>query len=281
MPGSASNSCLISKLTIANANCANSQLGLAHNISLDPQEVRQRLATRFADQFDETANPTNISCVIFDPADAAKCGGSYAPIKERQDTFVNPITGSIEQTQVKYIRVDRDATIPEGVNLCTGKSDSFSPVVILDIKGTLTINSDLRLGSRSGAACQPETYSSISQIPQNIIFAHNVNISGNVTNIDAWLIVSGKLTTCHNFTIGGDKNSNSPSKCSQPLRLNGPVITDTIELSRTGGAGTGHDSINAAEVFNLRADAYLWLYAQSQRYTQATTVFMRELAPRF
>ena len=36
-----------------------------------------------------------------------------------------------------------------------------------------------------------------------------------------------------------------------------------------------------AEIFNLRADAYIWAYNQAQRYSEAVVTYTRELAPRY
>jgi hypothetical protein len=40
-------------------------------------------------------------------------------------------------------------------------------------------------------------------------------------------------------------------------------------------------SIVPAEIFNLRADAYIWAFNQAQRYSEAVVTYMRELAPRY
>ncbi|MDR2063419.1 MAG: hypothetical protein LBQ02_01320 [Candidatus Nomurabacteria bacterium] len=48
--------------------------------------------------------------------------------------------------------------------------------------------------------------------------------------------------------------------------------------------GTGefsYDSATPAEVFNLRADAYLWAYKQVENYSQAFVTYSREVAPRY
>jgi hypothetical protein len=48
--------------------------------------------------------------------------------------------------------------------------------------------------------------------------------------------------------------------------------------------GTGpfpYDSATPAEVFNLRADAYLWAFRQVENYSQAFVTFQREVAPRW
>lgn len=94
--------------------------------------------------------------------------------------------------------------------------------------------------------------------------------------------------------------------------FNGPVFAKTLTLNRTAGAYPGENktgavsatediasanrrldaggttaieprygSLTPAEIFNLRPDVYLWSYNQANRLTQATVVYMRELAPRY
>ena len=59
-----------------------------------------------------------------------------------------------------------------------------------------------------------------------------------------------------------------------------PMASDTSPDPTTHNiANDGH--ITPAEIFNLRADAYLWAYSQASRYTEAQTTYTRELAPRY
>jgi hypothetical protein len=52
--------------------------------------------------------------------------------------------------------------------------------------------------------------------------------------------------------------------------------------SKWYGTGTfPYDSATPAEVFNLRADAYLWAYKQVENYSQAFVTYSREVAPRY
>ncbi len=87
--------------------------------------------------------------------------------------------------------------------------------------------------------------------------------------------------------------------------INGPIIANELLLNRTGGAHQGdvkitgssatscslarldlcnladNGSATPAEIINLRPDIYLWAYSQLNRYTQATTTYSREQAPRY
>ena len=86
--------------------------------------------------------------------------------------------------------------------------------------------------------------------------------------------------------------------------INGPIIADGMITNRSYGSDPdkksspnygGGDNMPAnayndehmqrytpAEIFNLRADNYLWAYAQAGRYDSSyTEAYTRELAPRY
>lgn len=154
------------------------------------------------------------------------------------------------------------------------------------------------------------------KLPQVIIFAKDIEIEQNVTRIDAWLIADkGNINTCRGFSIGSSGNLEAhdaynrygvnQGNCFKTLIVNGPVYAKSLTLNRTAGAthgvgGTNHVDVLdrqfgavgwgndgnlgaqiPAEIFNLRADAYLWAYNQAQRYSEAVVTYMRELAPRY
>lgn len=145
----------------------------------------------------------------------------------------------------------------------------------------------------------PGPYRSIYHIPQAVIFVRNgdVEIASDVTRIDAWLIVTnGKINTCSNFQSGtteSDAIGRPRDTCNKQLVFNGPVMANRLELNRsfgsdplisyrTGTFGAPSTKYAAGEVFNLRADTYLWAYAQAGRYDSSyTESYSRELAPRY
>ena len=158
-----------------------------------------------------------------------------------------------------------------------------------------------------------------AKLPQVLIFANNINIAENVTRVDAWLLApDGTINTCagHNTDnlVAFDakhKYTNFGGNCDKTLVVNGPVYAHHMELLRTGGSnhGTGlsltpgiisdpryrslgstrnqsgtdalRGSSAPAEIFNLRADTYIWAYNQAQRYSEAVVTYTRELAPRY
>ena len=147
-------------------------------------------------------------------------------------------------------------------------------MVILHVPdGTVTINGNL--------AYNGGPYSSIGEIPQLVIIAKNIIINGNVTNVDAWLLAQdadqrgGIVTTCQQAP------PLTSEVCNSPLKVNGPVVAKELQLRRTGGSGTGQASGDAAETFNLRADAYLWGYNEGRSSLRAETTFTIELPPQF
>jgi hypothetical protein len=159
---------------------------------------------------------------------------------------------------------------------------------VIRIDGELTITNNITY--------QNAGYNSVGEIPRVIIIADDIKIAPGVTQIDAWLVardrspttgpVQGRISTCSQATDGtGDTYTNDVTNlrgnmCNQRLVFNGPVIADSIYLHRTTTPGTTQDV--AAEVFNLRADAFLSSYAgPSTVRPVATTDLVKELPPRF
>lgn len=159
------------------------------------------------------------------------------------------------------VRTATDVTITGG-NIPPGRS------VVIIASGTVTIAGNITYsdGDLTGA----------SSIPQVVIIAANINIQDNVSRVDSWLVASGAVNTCSNFS--GNLTSN---KCGALLEVNGPVITGRLILNRTAGSGVGAASGDPAERFNLRPDAYLWALLQARGSNKAQTVYTKELPPRF
>jgi hypothetical protein len=148
--------------------------------------------------------------------------------------------------------------------------------VVVESTGTVTIAGNITLDDGP--------YTDISQIPQVLIFAPNINIEASVTRIDAWLLAglntgSGTVNTCASVTSVSQLDGNT---CTNQLRVNGPVMASRVLLHRTHGAGMGMpDSARPAEVFLLSPATYLWTHHQSEVLRQAFLTYAREVAPRF
>lgn len=176
--------------------------------------------------------------------------------------------GSVDLSSLTFATGNTPVVRTAG-NLTITKSDipAGRSVVIL-ATGTVTITDNI---SYTDAALN-----SVLDIPQVVIIANNINIHGNVKQVDAWLVASGTVNTCNDFA--GNLTSN---KCNQPLAVNGPVVTGKLVLNRTAGSGTGAQSGDPAERFNLRPDAFLWAQLQATGNDKAQTVYSTELPPRF
>lgn len=126
-----------------------------------------------------------------------------------------------------------------------------------------------------------DTLQKLTDIPQVVIIANTIRIAGGVTNIDAWLIANGatgNIITCSDVSAATQLTA---ANCNQKLTVNGPVAARHLYLYRTAGAGTGGQSGDPAEVFNLRPDAYLWATGYSESAGRLQTVTTKELPPRF
>jgi hypothetical protein len=126
-----------------------------------------------------------------------------------------------------------------------------------------------------------ETLKTIDEIPQVVIIANNINILGNVTNVDAWLVASNNINTCASVAVAAPLWAGPSGKCDQQLTVNGPVMAQKLYLRRTAGSGVGNASGDPAEVVNLRADAYLWSMTRANSNGHVQTVDTIELPPRF
>lgn len=160
---------------------------------------------------------------------------------------------------------------------------------IIIATGSVEITGDIRYNSST-------PIKELSQIPQVIIIAHDINIADEaikkVTNVDAWLITPtqeskstahfttpGVINTCSSVATAADLTT---TKCNDQLVVNGPVITDRLLLRRTAG-GNRAESANdpdPAEMFNNRGDAYLWAqgFLSSSGLKTTSTI---ELPPRY
>ncbi len=245
----------------------------------------------------------------------------------------------INKNETLYTRLDtylkNKATLKEGNQTASslGLGLNIEGTKIFHVTGNLDIDQDIVLRTND--------YDNIYQLPRVVLFVDgNVTVRGNVTQVDAWLIINGKINTCSDFVDaskgGGNYSSSSygtsadtynqsgtkqpgdySATCSKQLSFNGPVMVGGVNLNRNYGSdiyiyrngayaydihqnvsngrdtnyyryASAHPNIvkseryTPAEIFNYRADDYLWAYAQAGRYYSSyTESYSRELAPRY
>lgn len=152
--------------------------------------------------------------------------------------------------------------------------------VVVYVRGTATINGNIAYAGGSY---------DISNLPQLVVYAHNIVINENVTEVNGWLIARGLgssyVSTCGPVSAPSSWLSYSGSPltsrvCNQPLMINGPVISNHLYLKRTGG-GERAAAGQPAEVINLRPDTYMWAQNQARGSSSISTMHVRELPPRF
>ncbi len=155
--------------------------------------------------------------------------------------------------------------------------------IILKVSGTVTIAGNQTYNPDNNGA----KYKFISELPQLVIVANKIIINDTVTNIDGWLVANGTdgiVETCNTgsstYALSGGRELTT-NKCSSLLTVNGPVIAKQLWLRRTAGSGPGIASGDPAEIFNLRADTYLWTTARAISSSRIQTVYATELPPRF
>ena len=121
-----------------------------------------------------------------------------------------------------------------------------------------------------------DSYATMTEIPKLIIYAKDIEIDCAVERIDAVLIADGDVNTCKSEDVNLQQNSTQ-------LKINGSVISDTINLNRTYGAATGANSIIPAEIVNYDTSLYLWANQRSDitRTGKIMTAYQHELSPRY
>ncbi|MBQ6393907.1 hypothetical protein IJH74_01520 [Candidatus Saccharibacteria bacterium] len=262
----------LDKMTIANNNCSNysSSAGYSGNIQASTQSLLDRILSRYS-------IPNTTSAQTF----SQELSGGAKYFHSRNSINLHDLLS--QNTGTSVVKVDGTLYITE--NICSGG-------------GTCPQNnSAFIIGDRNN-----QLHYNITSLAQMILIADNVVISPNVTQIDAWIFANNNLNTCEDGHASADT-------CNNPIIFNGPVFAQTITLNRTGGAYPGRNAIGSAfnstdlssrnrstsiftnntaygsetpaEIFNLRPDAYFWAHNQANRLTQATVVYMRELAPRY
>ena len=182
-------------------------------------------------------------------------------------------TGSVDLGSLTFPTGSTPVVRTAGNLQITGGDIGVGKSVVILATGTVTITGNITYTTAD--------LTNVRQIPQVVIIANNINIKGSdaanaVRQIDAWLVASGTINTCYDFT--GNLTTN---KCGTPLIVNGPVVTNKLVLNRTAGSGTGAQSGDPAERFNLRPDAFLWAQLQASGNDKAQTVYSTELPPRF
>ena len=273
---SASNQIALSPLTVSNDNKSGES-----GISRIGSAVLARLKARFRDTI--IRNSSNTITSLTSNETSAKNYLGLSQLYHQGDTSLSAMNST-----ANFYQFDRGGNLIARSNT-TGQKLMNTLAMFVD--GTLTIDRNINIAH--------ETYNAVDDFPQVLIFAKKINITSNVTNIDAWLILDedygdNQIDTC------SDNHYPNALSCNETLTITGPVFARKLILNRTAGSHTGggragahplqtgstgtyyaEGSIHPAEVFTLRADAYFWAYRQSLSSGQAYMVYSREIAPRY
>ena len=267
----------ISPLTIANSKNTPGESG----ISRIGSAVLARLKARFRDTI--IRNSSNTITSLTSNETSAKNYLGLSQLYHQGDTSLSAMNST-----ANFYQFDHGGNLIARSNT-TG--EKLMNTLAMYVDGTLTIDRNINIAH--------ETYNAVDDFPQVLIFAKKINITSNVTNIDAWLILDedygdNQIDTC------SDNHYPNALSCNETLTITGPVFARKLILNRTAGSHTGggragthplqtgptgtyyaEGSIHPAEVFTLRADAYFWAYRQSLSGGQAYMVYSREIAPRY
>ena len=273
---SASDQIALSPLTISNDNKSGES-----NITRIGSAVLARLKARFRDTIARNSGNTIYS--LTSDKTSAKNYLGLSQLYHQGDTSLSAMNST-----ANFYQFDHAGNLIARSNT-TG--EKLMNTLAMFVDGTLTIDRNITIAQ--------EIYNAVDDFPQVLIFAKKINITSNVTNIDAWLILDedygdNQIDTC------SDNHYPNALSCNETLTITGPVFARKLVLNRTAGSHTGggragahplqtgptgtyyaEGSIHPAEVFTLRADAYFWAYRQSLSGGQAYMVYSREIAPRY
>ena len=267
----------ISHMTIANDKNGPGNSG----ISRIGSAVLARLKARFRDTI--IRNSSNTIASLTSNETSAKNYLGLSQLYHQGDTSLSAMNST-----ANFYQFDRGGNLIARSN---NTGEKLMNTLAMYVDGTLTIDRNINIAH--------ETYNAVDDFPQVLIFAKKINITSNVTNIDAWIILDedygdNQIDTC------SDNHYPNALSCNETLTITGPVFARKLVLNRTAGSHTGggrtgahplqtgptgtyyaEGSIHPAEVFTLRADAYFWAYRQSLSGGQAYMVYSREIAPRY
>ena len=171
----------------------------------------------------------------------------------------------VKMSNGKLVRVTKGLG---DLNISTANSIPRGVTHLVNAAGTVYINSNITYNN--------DSYSSLEEIPKLIIHGDNIVINCAVEQIDAILVSEHNIKTC----TGDDVNDQAHA---HRLLINGQLISNTFEPSRTYGAGVGAASGISAETINYDTSTILW--ARNMVDTEGSDVwnpvYQRILAPRF
>lgn len=291
--------CDLSKMTIANESCLNSDVGSTgySNMRKNMDAVIERLYSRYTNP-----SSTNGVSVLANGATYVNYNGDLSTSQIKNLSGANSALLINTEFGPSYIRQTKSSVNSDSEQTT---SNYASNTLVIYTTGKLTIDTNICTGSgdcsygNNGASLtlqgrNNDWYNNIYSIPQVLIIAKKgIDVKENVNQIDAWMVTDGTVNTCTEFSVG----SGSSEQCTNPLIVNGPVVAKSLLLNRTAGANPGSGiadtsnvlyknlandgSITPGEIFNLRPDTLYWAYGQSQRFSQANVTYTRELAPRY
>ena len=192
-----------------------------------------------------------------------------------EDLINTGATGEGTTTNIVYESNTTDLTI--GTTTTTTIIPQGTTRIITAPNNTITINGNIEYANYNATT----SYTTLTTIPKLIIYANDIIIACNVNRIDAILIAKNNVNTCNSNTAAGETINDR--KNSNPLTINGVIITNTLDLNRTYGATTGAGSSIPAEIINYDTSTILWGrdMANTDNYTGLTSVYQHELAPRY
>ena len=181
---------------------------------------------------------------------------------------------------VRYAYSNGNLTVGGTVPHSAATGSPYGTTYLIKSNGNVTINSNIIYSG---------SYTSFNNVSKVVIYAKNIDIRCNVTEVDAILITAsgGKVDTCSNAGGVDDRNR------SNQLRVFGTVMADVVDLKRTYGAAANQGNRKdpygmpsdgaAAEIFDYDSTILMWSeYMSGSGETDTLNItYQHELAPRY
>lgn len=145
------------------------------------------------------------------------------------------------------------------------------------VEGSVTISDNITY--KTGNINSPPTYDNVDDIPSVVIIATgDINVLGNVQQLDGTYVAQGTFHTCDDHT-----SNLTISICASKLVVNGAVIANRLNLRRTSGADGNDDTARKqpAELFRFNPELYLRNALNGNTSGVVKVMEQKDLPPRY
>lgn len=192
---------------------------------------------------------------------------------DNKESVINRLIPKSKPTSVSSVNFADNTTYyysSSDLNLDAQQLNVAGVIKVVHALGSININGNITYGN--------DGYTTLTEVPKAVIYAEgDVNIACEVTQIDALIMADGQVNTCANSRDTDERRN------STQLKVNGAIISKTLNAKRTYGTATGANSIIPAEIINHDPTLYMWAGSSDQDDTVSgglNSSYIVEVSPR-